>query len=306
MHDVVVIGAGPAGTAAAIRCAMDGLSVVVCERQAASTARPSPAESLHPGCITLIDRLGIGQQFRQRNWPRFPGIQVGDHYTPFGADPDGPWLGYHIDRARFDLDLQARAEALGVQIRRNTRVLGLIQKEKQVIGVNTTKETLLSRWVIDATGRQQWAASKLGLRYKTCSAPLMAWRGAVKGQLSDDRARFTKHGKGWLWTAQTDINTIAWTLLTPYTDKSERVPLQLAGAPIELSARGFDVTWRAVRPTAMPGLLLVGDAAAQLDPATGQGVFFALESGLRAAQTILECTLSSGRTHLLWPCTMIG
>ncbi len=298
MVDVVVIGAGPSGTAAAIRCAEAGLSVVICERQAFSAERHRPMESLHPGCISLIDQLGIGQEFRQANWPRFPGIEVAGHFRPFGADTDGVWMGYHIDRARFDRILQRHAEAVGVQILHNVKVLKLLRNEKQVLGVVMPEKELTAQWVIDASGRNQWAASKLGLRRKISSAPLMAWRGEVLGQLSDRRARFERHGDGWLWTVQTDNETIAWTLLAPISAIKESAPPVLAGSAVQLKARGFDVTWRAVRPVAMPGLLLVGEAAAQLDPAAGQGVFFALESGLRAAQTILECTAAPGQSAL--------
>jgi flavin-dependent dehydrogenase len=44
-----------------------------------------------------------------------------------------------------------------------------------------------------------------------------------------------------------------------------------------------------MRPLAKPGCLVVGDAAAVLDPASGQGVFFALHSGMTAARVIFEC-----------------
>jgi flavin-dependent dehydrogenase len=49
---------------------------------------------------------------------------------------------------------------------------------------------------------------------------------------------------------------------------------------------------------ARPGLLLVGDAAAQVDPAAGQGVLFALESGLRAAQVVAACSETPALTAL--------
>jgi flavin-dependent dehydrogenase len=61
---------------------------------------------------------------------------------------------------------------------------------------------------------------------------------------------------------------------------------------MQLQPRGFNVTWRVSRPVARPGLLLVGDAAARLDPAAGQGVFFALESGLRASKVVAACLYS--------------
>lgn len=296
-YDVVVIGAGPAGLSAAIGCASAGFSVAVFERQRA--IRRSPAESLHPGCATLLDRLGVGPQFRFADWPRFPGIEVGGRFQPFGADADGPWLGYHIDRARFHNDLRDRAESLGVQLHYGVRVQALAREGKQVQGVVLSGGEVSAQWVIDSSGRVQWSAAHLELKRHTLSAPLMAWRGAVEGKLDDRRAHFTPYGSGWLWTVQTQANTVAWTVLAPASKVPAGPAPMLAGAPVQLPARGFDVTWRAPRPLARPGLLLVGDAATLVDPAAGQGVFFALESGLRAATVVAKCSESPAYRALL-------
>lgn len=296
-YDVVVIGAGPAGLAAAIGCASAGFTVAVFERQ--RTLRRSPAESLHPGCATLLDRLGVGSQFRLADWPRFPGIEVAGQFRPFGSDANGPWLGYHIDRVRFHDDLRVRAQSLGVQVRYGARVHGLVCEAKQVHGVVLNNGEVSAQWVIDSTGRVQWSAAQLELRRHTLSAPLMAWRGAVEGTLSDRRAHFTAYGSGWLWTVQTQVDTIAWTLLAPGSEVPGGPAPILGGAPVQLPARGFDVTWRAPRPLARPGLLMVGDAASLVDPAAGQGVFFALESGLRAATVVAGCFESPAHSALL-------
>ena len=293
-YDVIIVGAGPAGLAAAICCATAGLKVIVCE--SGPSSRERPAESLHPGCLSLIDQLGFGDRFRSIEWSRYPGIEVAGEYHPFGEDSAGPWLGYHINRVRFDSELADYAETLGVEIRRNTRVLDLICEEKRILGISLSVGEILAPWVIDATGRGQWAASKLGLKKRVLSAPLMAWRGEVEGQLPDLRAKFSKHGEGWLWTAQTGEEIISWTMLAPKKKDSNTPSLFLAGAPVKLPSRGYDVTWQAPRPLACPGLLIAGDAAALLDPAAGQGVFFALESGQRAAQTIVACFESPVRS----------
>ena len=250
------------------------------------------------GSVSLLDRLGIGRTFRAAKWPRFPGVEVAGQFHPFRADADGPWLGYHIDRTRFDADLRTHAQSLGVHVRHGAHVRRLMCEGNRVLGVALAASELPARWVIDATGRAQWAAADLGLTRRTLSVPLMAWRGQVEGRLPDRRARFTTHGSGWLWTAQTDSDTITWTLLTRKSLGSLCTPPVVAGAPVQLRARGFDVTWRAHRPVAPPGLLLVGDAAAVVDPAAGQGVLFGLESGLRAAHIVAACSAAPARTAL--------
>src|SRR5262249_22530989 len=117
-------------------------------------------------------------------------------------------------------------------------------------------------------------------------------RGEGTGTLPDDdnsAARFDLHASGWRWTAQVDPETWTWTILGPLGRGAPTLPAELAALSPVLPRSGVDVTWRVMRPLAKPGCLVVGDAAAVLDPATGQGVFFALHSGMMAARVILEC-----------------
>ena len=58
--DIVVIGGGPAGSAAAITCAKRGLSVVVLERDRVFGERPG--ETMHPGVRPILEQLGLGKR----------------------------------------------------------------------------------------------------------------------------------------------------------------------------------------------------------------------------------------------------
>ncbi|ATB28103.1 NAD(P)/FAD-dependent oxidoreductase [Melittangium boletus] len=287
--DVVVVGAGPAGLASAIVLAEAGLRVLLCERHLAP--RATPAESLHPGCETLLERLGVGDAFRGGAWPRYTGIRVAGRLDRFGGDARGPWLGFHIHRERFEALLEARAVALGVEVRRGVTVRGLRREGGRAAGVLLDEGAVAARWVIDATGRQHGAERWLGLRRECYSAPLVAWRGEVAGGPMDEdgAARFERHGEGWLWTARLGPEASTWTLLAPRGQPPPALPAHLAGLPTVLPRRGMDVSWRAMRPLVKPGCLVVGDAAAVFDPAAGQGVFFALRSGITAAETLRAC-----------------
>lgn len=287
--DVIVVGAGPAGTAAAITLAAKGLRVVLCERN--TERRASPAESLHPGCETLLDQLGVGEAFRRMDWPRYPGIRVAGRLDRFGQDARGPWRGFHITRDRFEALLEARAVALGVEVRRGVTVRGPRLTAGRVTGVLLDEGELAARWVIDATGRQHWSERHLALRRERYSAPLVAWRGEVAGGLAEDdgAARFEPHGQGWLWTARLGAEASTWTLLAPLGERPPALPAPFDQLPPLLPRRGMDVSWRAMRPLVKPGCVLVGDAAAVFDPAAGQGVFFALRSGIAAGEMLLAC-----------------
>lgn len=286
--DVVIIGAGPAGLAASIVCRKAGLRTVLVERNAEPLVVPS--ESLHPGCESLLDKLGVGDDFRRENFPRFLGIRAFGNLHAFGHDEQGPWLGFHIVRDRFERLLEAHAISLGVRVFRGMTVKGIMHEKGRIAGVRLDERTIMANWVVDAGGRRHPAALWLKLEKEKHSSPLIAFRGEVAGSVVDENnvAQFERHENGWLWTVQTSSNRCTWTLLAPRGTKPS-LPDKLAASSRTLPQRGLDVTWRAIRPLAKPGCVLVGDAAALVDPAAGQGVLFALHSGCMAAATILKC-----------------
>ena len=60
-----------------------------------------------------------------------------------------------------------------------------------------------------------------------------------------------------------------------------------------------NMSWRAFEPTA-PGILLCGDAAGIIDPASGQGVYAAILSGIKAAQAVTASTSEPGKKKLFF------
>jgi len=109
--DVVVVGGGPAGSAAAIACAARGLSVVLCERE--RPGRERPGETLHPGIEPLFEQLGIADRLAQVVGARHAGIWIEwggpRRFEAFGGDASGQWSGFQVWRADFDALLLARA-----------------------------------------------------------------------------------------------------------------------------------------------------------------------------------------------------
>src|SRR5690242_6812808 len=74
MADVIIIGSGPAGSCAAIRCARWGLDVVLLEREL--FPRDRLGESLHPGFETLLEQLGVLDAVLAAGFLRFDGNWV--------------------------------------------------------------------------------------------------------------------------------------------------------------------------------------------------------------------------------------
>ena len=162
--DIAVVGGGPAGAAAAIACAQQGLQVLLLEREPAGHARPG--DTLHPGIAPLLRQLGAESALAHACGARHAGVwsEWGGprHFTPFGADADGPWLGYQVDRALFDECLLAHAQAQGVVCLRERSALAPIRQAGAVCGLETDAGPISARVVIDASGRSRWLGRALG------------------------------------------------------------------------------------------------------------------------------------------------
>ncbi len=182
------------------------------------------------------------------------------------ADAHRSWAGWEVRRHVFDARLRALAAQAGASLCAE-RHPGQVEADG---------------WLLDATGRRRMLARRLNLSERTDGPPLVAWRGAVSGYHQADGERFSPEPGGWSWIAPEPDGRCTWTRVG-----SSEVPGRLAGCPELAPARGFDVRRSMVRPCAGPGWMLLGDAAATVEPATGQGVLTALWSGIAAARTVL-------------------
>ena len=137
--DVAVIGGGPAGSAAAIACAQQGLRVRLFERDTLVGERVG--EALHPGVEPVLRQLGVADALLSVTGARHAGIWVDWARTrcfqPYGHDADGPWRGFQVMRAAFDRLLIDRARALGVAVAQPCAVSGVLREDFRVAGVYT-------------------------------------------------------------------------------------------------------------------------------------------------------------------------
>ncbi|MGQ4646491.1 FAD-dependent oxidoreductase [Lyngbya aestuarii] len=292
--DVVIVGGGPAGSAAAIWLAQMGLQVVITEDQ--EFPRHRPGETLHPGIEPLLRQLGVAEQVLSAGFLRHEGNWVqweaDKQFVPFGEDDAGSWRGFQAWRADFDAILLHRAIELGVQVRQPCRALQPIQHNNRVTGVVTSDGSWRSSFLIDATGRRQWLSQQLKLKINCYSPRLIAHFGYVEGECPnrDQAPAIIADQRGWTWTAKVRPQLYQWTRLsfTKETTAPDWIPQEFQGLQPIGKKGAANVTWRVATPAAGSGYFLVGDAAAVLDPASSHGVLKAIMSGIMAGHLITQ------------------
>jgi flavin-dependent dehydrogenase len=293
--DVVVIGSGPAGAAAAIAAAQLGLEVILLEAQA--FPRSHPGETLHPGVEPLLQQMGVLNSVLSAGFLRHTGNWVqweGDRqFMPFGEDESGAWQGFQAVRADFDALLLAQAQALGVTVLHPCRASGLlIDDQGRVVGVKTAQGCLQAAAVVDAAGGNHWSARQMGLSIQYHAPRLTAYYGYVAGDCParDGAPAIAADEQGWTWTAKVRHQLYQWTRLSFVEPPPHHwLPPEFAALTIHQPMRGADVTWRRVSHPAGKGYFLVGDAAMVLDPTSSHGVLRALMSGMMAGNLIAKC-----------------
>jgi flavin-dependent dehydrogenase len=292
--DVVIVGGGPAGTAAALWCAHRGLSVILLEREC--FPRHRPGETLPPAVEVLFGQLGVDRAVALADFQRHAGTWVkwndALRFDAFGADNTGPWRGYQAPREKLDQILLDAAADAGVDVWQSSRALTPVLNDGKVIGIETAQTRIAADWVVDAAGGQHWLARQLGIPRRFCSPRLIAHYGYARGHLPDHEKapEIVADETGWTWTAKIGVDLYTWTRLSFDRDDPQRdqPPITFASLTPIAPSRGADVTWRIVERPAGPGYLCVGDAAAVLDPASSHGVLKALMSGMMAGHVIAE------------------
>ncbi|HYE17552.1 MAG TPA: FAD-dependent monooxygenase [Tepidisphaeraceae bacterium] len=290
--DVAIIGAGPAGCAAAITCAGQGLRVALYDGPA--PARPRPGETLHPGAEPVFQALGVVGRVRAADFLRHAGTRSRwggpEVFHAFGTSPGPsgpePWLGFQAWRPTLDAILLARAAEVGVALFRPCRARAPLVDAGRVVGISTDAGEVTAKVVIDAAGGRHWLARRLALPIRRDSPPLRVRYGHAFGRSPQLDAAPVIEGApwGWAWAARVRADVYAWATLTRdgRPPPGGWVPEPLRPLDPEGAPRGADVTWR-LAPASGPGFLSVGDAASVVDPAASHGVLKALLTGVWAA-----------------------
>lgn len=291
---VLIIGAGPAGCAAAIRLLEVGIAVTLVDK--ARFPRSAPGETLHPGVEPLLAQLGVKTLVEQQGSIRQPGIWVENSSgKTFSAYSDeNAWQGFQFVRDKFDQILLDRAMTLGAEFIDNIVPNGLsLTKDGYISAIRLDAALYKADYFIDASGGRAWLANRLKLEFKKYSKTLLANFGHALTPNADQYSepRFIWHKNGWTWLAQIDKNCVSWAKLNLESPKSvpgDWLPPELKAAKPVGKVQGRNVTWRIAEKPAAKNYFLAGDAASVLDPSSSHGVLKAIMSGIMVAHLIRQ------------------
>jgi len=260
--DVVVIGDGPAACAAAITAARAGLDIVMLGRGRRSGGAP---EYLSHASVTLLAALA-------------PGLS---HEADIWLDPEAlPQSGRALMRNKFDQCF--RIEAIETGTRYVSLAAGRVEPhvaQGRISGVRCGGLSIASPVVIDASGSNGWLRRAMRLEESIGSPALWLERGLAAASPHAPENHWEIAQQGWLWIKTTGAQKI-WTSLSTQRETAVQWPDGMS----PIGRRWRDCRrWRCLQQAAGPGYFVCGDAAMQLDPATGDGFRFAVESGARAA-----------------------
>lgn len=321
--EVVIIGAGPAGTTAAALLQQAGKSVVCVEKSV--FPRFSIGESLLPHCMEFLQQAGLENalhaeaanlNFQPKNGARFSLDGKQKDFNFHEKSSPGPATTYQVKRADFDKLLADRVAARGVDIRYGESVSAIHEDGKRTV-LSITPDAgeayqISAAFVLDASGFGRVLPRLLDLEAPS-EFPV---RQAVFCHIRDgiDDAGFDR--EKILITVHPQHRDI-WFWLIPFSDGT--ASLGVVGAPQRFndSASASEVLWQQVAQTtdlsallqnaevcgevrrltgyaadvkqlSGPGYALLGNAGEFLDPVFSSGVTIAMRSAAMAVPLVLR------------------
>jgi geranylgeranyl reductase family protein len=322
--DVIVVGAGPAGSSAAFYLAAAGLDVLVLEKSRFPREKVC-GDGLTPRAVRALTAMGV--PIEGDGWLRNKGLRI----IGGGGRIELPWPelsgypGFGLVRSRLDFDeiLARHAQKAGARLLEGVTVTGPVLDERtgRIVGV-TAFETVdgekverqyRARLVVAADGNSSRLSVAMGLR-KRDDRPLgVAVRSYYASPRHDDDyleawldlwdGQKLLPGYGWIFGMGDGTSNVGVGLLNTseaFGNIDYRALLRrwLATMPPEWGLTEENRT-QPVRGAALPmgfnrtphytrGLLLVGDSGGMVNPFNGEGIAYALEAGEIAGRVMAQ------------------
>lgn len=326
--DVLILGAGPAGSTAATLLAEAGFQVTILERDA--FPRFHVGESLLPHSLPLFQRLGIHEEVRALPHTRVkPGAIFVTHdgsktveYNFAQALPPAIPHAFQVRRDEFDLLLANRAREVGAEILFGWEAVSPRWENGRLVGVmarspDGEERLFRCRAFLDASGQATFLASRMGWRFPYARHKKVAavshfrdvWLppGESSGSIT---IALTQGGWFWLIPFRDDsvsvgavLDVTRWKALGKEPELVFREAVHLTpevdrrlthAQPLMPFSAIQNFSYRVIK-LAGDGFCLIGDAGGFLDPIFSTGVFLATTTASWAAEDIADAFHRHGR-----------
>lgn len=304
--DVLIVGAGPAGSAAAATLALAGHRTLVLEKDRFPRAKVC-GEFLSGSARADLRRLGVladieaGAEHIERGLLHLPR----GHSVAFEL----PTTGLGISRSRLDSLLARRAAELGAEVRHGSRVTSIDRGTGSEFRVrfisDGSAQTLEARSVIGAWGRWDALDRRLGRRFLAGGSRFFGWsRDFVGGERLAGQVHLFLFPGGYCGLSRVEDGATnlagviserarrrldsGWDAVVAHARRSsaafDGAMANLREGPGEFL--GIGPVFFTVKPPVENQMLMIGDAAGVIDPFSGEGQAGALASGILAAEIL--------------------
>ncbi len=320
--NVVVLGGGPAGLAAALSLRHTNPALAVAVVEGSAYERVRVGETLPPTVQPLLKQLHVLEPFlRDAHVPAFAATSAWGS----GELQDNEFIyhphnqGWHVDRRRFDRTLSEQAAGHGVHVLTAATILNCTQTEREGwrVAVRTRDQecrSLDAEFVVDATGRQGILAHRQGARKILFDRllGLVVFFQREDPPATPDSATLIEAGEdGWWYAAPLPDSQLVAAFMTD-DDIAKKRQLRAPDRWQDALNQTRHIKRRVgnARPLGPPSVhaassfrldrfagprwLAVGDAASALDPLSSHGIFKALRSGIWASYAL--CDFFSGNS----------
>ncbi len=296
--DAGIIGAGPAGLAAAIMLRRLGVDNVIIVDRHDFPRDKTCGSAISPKGIEVLKTLGVFDEVA----PHAQWINGMRLVTPRGHDvrmigqSDAALI---CNRRVFDEILLRRAQAMGVMFKPEVQVEHLLTRDDRVIGFQAKGgETTKADFTVVADGAKSRFALERGPRRSLQT--IMGWWDDFEHQPSEIEMIFDSMVAplyGWLFPeTETRVN-IGICYEDPKLEKNGRALFQsfldkhfaarLASARQSEGWKGHPISYSVgIERLTSPGRFVIGEAGRMTHPATGEGIYQAMNSGIEAAKAI--------------------
>lgn len=320
--DVLVVGAGPAGSATAAFLARAGCSVLAVDR-AAFPRDKACSEYMSPETVRILSRLGVVESLEKAGAVALEGMKIN---APRGATAHGQFAlasyqpfrpsGLSVARRILDNELVAAARGAGAVVAERTRVEELLYEGDAVAGAVVRDQTgqghsVRARLTVGADGLRSVVARRIGSRThgRPRRVAFVAHVAGVPGMGPSAELHFGKRGLVGLNAIGHGRTNV--TLVVPAERAAAargRVEQFFSNTVGEFPAVGERVHAGAIEGPVLTtgpfaawsgrvvasGALLVGDAADFFDPVTGDGIHTALRGAELVAETAIAALSRPG------------